>query len=77
MPDSPTVTVSFGEERVFRLRPWPHRPDAMAIDFRTGDGTVFILPWATNRAFTHEVTASKRLTGKRISVTLRAFATSG
>ena len=73
VPNSAIVTVSFGEERVFRLRPWPHQPDAVAVDFRTGDGSVFILPWATNRAFTHEVTASKRLTGRRISVTLRAF----
>lgn len=77
VPNSAIVTVSFGEERVFRLRPWPHRPGVVAVDFRTGDGSVFILPWSTNRAFTHEVTASKRLTGRRISVTLRAFATAG
>jgi alkylated DNA repair dioxygenase AlkB len=77
VPNSAIVTVSFGEERVFRLRPWPHKPGAPTIDFRTGDGSVFILPWATNRAFTHEVTASKRFTGRRISVTIRAFATSG
>jgi alkylated DNA repair dioxygenase AlkB len=76
VPNSAIVTVSFGEERVFRLRPWPHKPGAQTVDFRTGDGSVCILPWATNRAFTHEVTASKRFTGRRISVTIRAFATS-
>ncbi len=75
VPDSAIVTVSLGEERIFRLRPWPHRPEAKPTDFRTGNGSVFILPWATNRVFTHEVTASKRLTGRRISVTLRAFGT--
>lgn len=73
LPDSDIVTVSLGEERVFRLRPWPHRLETKPVDFRTSDGSVFILPWATNRTFTHEVTASKRLTGRRISVTLRAF----
>lgn len=73
VPNSGIVTVSFGEERVFCLRRWPHRPEAQPTDFRTGDGSVFVMPWATNRAFTHEVTASKRLAGRRISVTLRAF----
>ena len=67
------VTVSLGEARTFRLRPWPHRPEAKPIDFETGNGSVFILPWSTNRAFTHEVTASTRQKGKRISVTIRAF----
>ena len=73
VPDSGIVTIALGEERVFRLRPWPDSSAAKPTDFRTGNGSVFILPWATNRAFTHEVTASKRLTGRRISVTLRAF----
>ena len=75
VPGSGIVTVSFGEERTFRLRPWPARADAPPADFRTASGSVFILPWATNQAFTHEVTPSKRLTGRRISVTLRAFET--
>ncbi len=74
VPDSAIVTVSFGEERLFRLRPWPRDPTGTPIEFRTGDGTVFILPWNTNRAFTHEVVPSKRLIGRRISATVRAFA---
>lgn len=67
------VTVSFGEARTFRLRPWPHRSGAKPIDFETANGSVFILPWSTNQAFTHEVTSSKRRQGERISVTIRAF----
>ena len=74
VPCSSIVTVSLGEERIFRLRPWPHHAGAMATDFRTGHGSVFILPWDTNRTFTHEVTSSTRLTGRRISITVRAFA---
>ncbi len=73
VPGSGVATVSLGEERIFRLRPWPRRAEDAPIDFKTGHGTVFLLPWATNQAFTHEVPASKRLTGRRISVTLRAF----
>lgn len=75
VPGSDIVTVSFGEERVFRLRPWPRDSTSTPTDFRTSDGSVFIMPWETNRAYTHEVTASKRLVGRRISVTLRAFET--
>ncbi len=74
MSCSSIVTVSLGEERTFRLRPWPHCSGAEPADFRTGHGSVFILPWDTNRTFTHEVTASTPLTGRLISITVRAFA---
>jgi alkylated DNA repair dioxygenase AlkB len=39
------------------------------------DGGVIVMPWAVNRAFTHEVPARRGATGRRISVTLRAFRT--
>ena len=73
VPGTPIVTISLGQERIFRLRPWPTRLKENAIDFEALNGTVFVIPWETNEAFTHEVPASKRLQGKRISVTLRAF----
>ena len=73
VPCSSIVTISLGEERSFRLRPWPHDTGAKPTDFRTGNGSVFILPWDTNRTFTHEVTPSSRFTGRRISITARAF----
>lgn len=73
LQDAPIVTISLGEERNFRLRRWPAGPGAQSIDFPARNGAVFVLPWATNRAFTHEVPRSKRQTGRRISVTLRAF----
>jgi len=56
---APIVTVSFGEERVFRLRQY--------------GGDVFIMPYETNLAWTHEVPHAKGSVGRRISVTLRAF----
>ena len=70
MPGSPIVTISFGEERTFRLRPWKGKG---FTDFAATHGSVLVMPYETNLAWTHEVPARKKLEGKRISVTLRAF----
>lgn len=67
---APIVTVSLGEERAFRLRPWKGKGFR---DFRAEDGSVFVLPYSTNEAWTHEVPHSARRRGRRISITLRAF----
>ncbi len=69
---APIVTISLGEERTFRLAPW-RRLDQDPVDFLARDGTVFVMPYETNLAWTHAVPASRRLRGRRISVTLRAF----
>ncbi|KAF3885022.1 MULTISPECIES: alpha-ketoglutarate-dependent dioxygenase AlkB [Nostocales] len=66
----PIVTISFGEERIFRLRPWKGNGYR---DFMTTHGTVFVIPYETNKTWTHEVTLSKKYQGRRISVTLRGF----
>ncbi len=68
---APIVTISLGEERVFRLRPW--KAAGGFTDFVARNGTVFLMPYATNLAWTHEVPHRARDRGKRISVTLRAF----
>lgn len=68
--DSPIVTISFGERRVFRMRPWKGKG---YIDIPVENGSVVVIPFDTNQAWTHEVPNSKRLTGKRISLTIRAF----
>ena len=73
IPGTPIVTISLGEERTFRLRPWPAQPGATPIDLPARNGTVFVMPWESNRTFTHEVPASTRKTGRRISITLRGF----
>jgi alkylated DNA repair dioxygenase AlkB len=67
---APIVTISLGQERVFRLRPWKGEGTR---DFPTGNGTVFIMPYDTNLAWTHEVTHRAKDQGERISITLRAF----
>ncbi len=68
---APIVTISLGGERPFRLRPWKGKGYR---DFPAINGTVFILPYDTNRTWTHEVPHAAKYTGRRISVTLRAFA---
>jgi alkylated DNA repair dioxygenase AlkB len=70
---TPIVTVSFGEERIFRLHPGRNCRHAASIDFQAGDGDVFIMPYDTNLAYKHSVPAFKRLSERRISVTLRAL----
>ena len=68
---APIVMISLGDARTFRLRPWKGRGYA---DYAARNGTVFVLPWATNGAFTHEVLRpTKGQQGRRISITARAF----
>ena len=67
---APIVTVSLGQDRVFRLRPWKGKGFR---DFDAENGTVFVMPYNTNQAWTHEVPKAKRFQGRRISVTFRAF----
>lgn len=67
---APIVTVSLGEERVFRLR--PYRGEGRR-DFPARDGTVFVMPYETNRAWAHEVPRARKSQGRRISVTFRGF----
>lgn len=70
LEDSPIVTISLGEERVFRLR--PYNGDGYK-DFEVKNGDVVVIPWNTNQSYTHEVPHFKKYNDKRISVTLRAY----
>lgn len=69
---SPIVTVSFGETRTFRLTKGKGAA-AQTLDFPALDGTVFVMPYDTNGVWKHSVPKSTRYTGRRISVTFRAF----
>lgn len=68
--DSPVVTISLGQERKFRMRPYGGKGYK---DFPMNNGTVIIVPWETNIKWTHEVPHFAKNNGKRISVTLRAY----
>ena len=67
---APIVTVSLGESRKFRMRPLKGKGYQ---DFPIEHGSVCIIPFNTNEAWTHEVPKSSRRKGKRISLTMRAF----
>ena len=68
--DSPILTISMGEERIFRLRPYGGEGYR---DFTFSHAEAIVLPADTNRHFTHEVPHFKRYTQRRISITLRAY----
>lgn len=70
LKDSPVVTISLGQERIFRMRPYQGQ-GYKDIMFRNGE--VIIVPWETNLTWTHEVPKFKKYNGKRISITLRAY----
>ncbi len=70
VPGSPIITISHGETRVFRFRPF--RGEGFK-DFLVNHGDVLVIPWDTNKKFTHEVPHFKKYQDRRISVTLRAF----
>ncbi len=67
---SPIVTLSLGEERVFRMRPYRGQGK---IDVVVSHGAVVVIPFAANQLWTHEVPNFKRYQNRRISLTLRAF----
>ena len=43
------------------------------MDIPVPDGSVLVIPWATNERWTHEVPRTKAAVGRRISLTFRAF----
>ena len=65
------MTVSLGEQRVFRLRPYPAAKTK--FDFVLESGDFVLIPWNTNQHWTHEVPKFARYRGRRVSVTMRAF----
>ncbi|MEL7160532.1 MAG: alpha-ketoglutarate-dependent dioxygenase AlkB [Bacteroidota bacterium] len=68
--DCPIVTISLGEERIFRMR--PHGGSGYQ-DFSVRHGDALVIPAATNTKWTHEIPKFKRYQGKRISVTVRGY----
>lgn len=67
---SSIVTISLGATRVFRLSAKGER----SVAFDAAHGSVFVLPWETNRHAKHGVPHRAADSGRRISITARAFA---
>lgn len=70
IPESPIVTISLGEERIFRMRPY-QQSGFKNITVRNAE--VIVIPWETNQSWTHEVPSFQKYKGKRVSITLRAY----
>src|SRR5262245_61430981 len=67
---APIVTISLGATRVFRL--WSAEAKGF-VDFEASHGVVFVVPGESNRHLKHGVPRRVSDTGRRISITLRAF----
>lgn len=67
---SPIVTISLGEERIFRMRPYKQKGK---VDVPMQHGSVIVVPANTNQKWTHEVPHFSKNTGRRISITLRVY----
>ena len=68
IPGCPIVTVSFGAPRTFQMIVRRRR-----VSLPTHDGSVIVIPDATNKRFAHAVPHLPEDSGRRISVTLRGF----
>ncbi|WP_420573423.1 alpha-ketoglutarate-dependent dioxygenase AlkB [Kordia sp.] len=68
--NTPIVTISLGQERIFRMRKYGEKGFK---DITIRNSGIIIIPWNTNLKWTHEVPKFKKYDGKRISVTLRAY----
>lgn len=69
--NSPILTISLGEERVFRMRCYPGGKPMQ--DFILQSGDYIVIPWETNQRWTHEIPKFARYRNHRISVTMRVF----
>src|SRR5262249_195285 len=67
---APIVTISLGAPRTFRLQRWKGEGK---VDLVAVPGSVIVIPYATNLAWTHQVPHFKRDRGRRISIAVRAF----
>lgn len=76
-PGTKIVTISLGDERIFRMTREETRDHKRCIvetrDFPIPAGSVVVIPWETNLQWKHSVPKFARFTGRRVSITLRAF----
>jgi len=68
--NSAIITISVGADRIFRMR---ELGKSGFDDVVVSNGDVIVIPWETNKSFTHEVPYLAKYPGKRISITIRAF----
>lgn len=70
--DSDVVTLSFGGERLLRLK---HNKTAVTEDVHMKAGSLFVLGWKTNSIWKHSIIKTKRTCERRVSLTYRSIKT--
>jgi alkylated DNA repair dioxygenase AlkB len=77
MPETPIVTVSLGEDRIFRLSRYEFMEGKLRpvehVDTVVYSGSAIEIPLTTNSAWKHSVPNFVRYKGRRMSITLRSF----
>jgi len=68
--NTPYVTISLGESRVFRFQKWRGME---RLDLIGEHGSVIVIPYHVNKAWTHAVPKTTRAKARRVSITVRAF----
>lgn len=68
--DSPILSFSFGQERIFRIR---NKSKKIVKDIVTKHNSVIIMEGNMQKEFTHEITKSLKVNNPRINITIRSF----
>ena len=77
IPKTNVMTISFGAERIFRVRHAPKQGDSDATigrkDYKVKNNSVLIMGGHFQEEFKHEIPKTKKVFESRISITLRKF----
>lgn len=68
VPDSNIYGISFGSERIMRFK---NKVDATTIDYKLENNSIINMMGGCQSAFQHSIIQTKKVCGKRISLTFR------
>ena len=75
IPHTNVMTISFGAERIFRVRHAPKKGDdkIKKMDYKVTDNSFLIMGGHFQDEFKHEIPKTKKVLTSRVSITLRKF----
>ena len=65
------ASISFGENRNFKLRPKKNNPDGQSFSINLESGSLLIMKAETQHFWQHSIRKSKKVLGPRINLTFR------
>ncbi|MDR3571722.1 MAG: alpha-ketoglutarate-dependent dioxygenase AlkB [Candidatus Pacebacteria bacterium] len=74
VPGSSVMTISLGAERTLRLKKFKGRKIGKTKSLLLKPGSLFVLGPKTNAKWKHSIPKSKRVLGRRVSLTFRSIA---